>query len=132
VPLQQKRRRIIEHIKKKFQLEWKKIEWDKKFNTFFERYCLSRDNVFPKTDEEYLQNLRECLPISDEVPLIKYDQLLTLYKEAMEIYPSDDALHRKMKTRVLKKIMRIDPYRYFFFSTLRENFYTKPRSWKIL
>jgi hypothetical protein len=82
VPLQQKRRRIIEHIKKKFQLEWKKIEWDKKFNTFFERYCLSRDNVFPKTDEEYLQNLRECLPISDEVPLIKYDQLLTLYKEA--------------------------------------------------
>uniref|UniRef100_A0A6C0K100 Uncharacterized protein n=1 Tax=viral metagenome TaxID=1070528 RepID=A0A6C0K100_9ZZZZ len=125
VPFPQKRSRIIQQMKKKFQLEWKKIEWNKKFRDFLQSSCLLRENIFPQTDEEYLVYLRQCLPVLGMVPLNKYDQLLTLYKEALEIYPSDDALHRKMETRVLKKIMSIDPYRYFFFSTLREYFYTK-------
>lgn len=126
MPLQHKRRKIIEQMKKKFQLEWKKIEWDKQFNAFFQRHCFLQGNVFPETDEEYLRYLRQCLPFSDRiVPLDKYEQLLELYEEAIDIYPSDEALHRKMQTRVLKKIMSIDPYRYFFISTLRKKFYIK-------
>jgi len=128
---QQKRTKIIQQMKKKFQrqirkiqLEKKKIQWDKKWLDFMQSFCSLHGSSLPETEDDLIEAVKTCLPKSRKIiSLFTYDRIITLCIEALKLY-SPAIFNEKLQTRVLKKILSTQPYNYYFFSAVKNKFYS--------
>jgi hypothetical protein len=124
ISVQQKRRKIIQQMKKKFQRQMRKIKWDKKWIDFMQSFCLEGSSPIPDTEDDLIEALKTCLPKSLKIiSFFTYDRIIMLCKEALEIY-SPTAFNSKLQTRVLKKILALQPYNYFFLRALKNRFHS--------